>query len=1554
MIIVNTKNRNMPHPLHNSKINGKMNILSFQTLFIKYLNKTKILCLLLGLGFYCGSLTAQTFTNPQDTIDVIIPTNDNKGVVTGQQLHDALNPSDLLFFDNIDAVTAGGTLRDTTFIPDDNTHIFFVGCDTAVFRGDQTRKYGIDNQLDTLSDLMTVTFFSYFNLPNDARTDALRFGDTTLTAVSNPILSGSGASVTAVFRIIDNTPPVAMCMNGTIDTPTVVQLDVLGAITASQINMSSTDNCTADSLLTFSINPSTIQCDSINGNPFPVTVTITDLAGNSTSCIDTIIVVDALGPIIQNVPLDDTLTCLDVIPAQAVLTALDNCSPVPIPMDSIRTFMMSNRPDTSSTVTIDSLVRDSAFYNFDITYKWVATDTTGNVGDTAIQVIRVRDITPPTTTFTSPLLVPTSANATTCSANVTLDLAANVMDDCSADSLKYLAIADSNLVVIHDTLDIVNLNVPMGDTTVFIIAEDFSNNRDTFEILILVDDRTTPTPRCNNAVSITINAFGFAAIDSSVVNLNSVDNCTAANDLTFQLSRDTFTCSDIGQAVNIFMTVTDEAGNDAFCQSTITVLDFAGSGSFACPADVTIACDASTATSNTGEPTLLDVCGDNSSLTFNDNIIAGPGGTGNICQIIERTWIVTDTFGTVTTCTQFINLVDSIAPVLTQSFNDTIVACIGDAITSDVILATDNCVANAFVQAANVFTIGPDTIVLRKIWTASDSCSTTVDTQLIKIVDVLAPTITLPTDTFVFNTSTLAPDSCGIFVNIDFAQFVTDCNASLGLRVGHSGQDTTSILAQTFPVGEHPLTITARDSSGNIATSNILIDVNDTSTPTVVCVGNRTISLGTGGTGILQINDVFSSATDNCDGPLTIASATLSQSVFDCSDLGIQSVTLSVTDAAGNIGTCTVNVNVINGTGSSIISATASATAESFTGANDGTASVAVAGGSGNFTYAWSPGGGTTSTITNLAPGLYTVVVTDTGTGCTLTETVSVVSGATVIYTLGQAFGITGDTIQVPVTVTNFDSVAGFEMRFTINDTNVAQFINGNEAGGFNFPGLTSGAFQFQNVGVLDVTSLPTQGTTLADGTRIFYVNLVLLGNAGQTFDLSMIPLAVGATGIETTIIQNGVATAVNSTGGAITLTVGTMPPPPSTVTFGGNIFLEDNTPLEDVSVSLSGGATGVSVTNAAGNYQFSVAPTQSLTVTPAEDRMHNRGLTVTDLAIIQNHILGNTLLNSPYKMLAADVNGNERITVTDLAEIQSLILGIRTEFFTAPSWRFIPADFPISLPDPWVNPIPSSISNVSANADFIAVKLGDVNLSATTVTFRPDEIDASSRETFRFGIEDRLLKAGEIIQVPFKADNFTDMLAYQMTINADAEYLTFETVSAGALTNIDINNFGLNNAARGLISTLWYTPEPQNIEQNTTLFTISFRVNKGGKYLSDILRASSDLLSAEAFAEDETAKNISLTFDRNQAAEGFELFQNKPNPFGTSTTISFSLPKANAATLRFFDFSGRMVHQVKGAYDAGLNNVVIHKNELSGSGVLYYELATPTFTARKKMIVLD
>lgn len=56
---------------------------------------------------------------------------------------------------------------------------------------------------------------------------------------------------------------------------------------------------------------------------------------------------------------------------------------------------------------------------------------------------------------------------------------------------------------------------------------------------------------------------------------------------------------------------------------------------------------------------------------------------------------------------------------------------------------------------------------------------------------------------------------------------------------------------------------------------------------------------------------------------------------------------------------------------------------------DDGTATVTPSGGTGAYTYLWSPGGQTTSTITNLSAAVYSVTVTDAN-GCFRTGTVTV------------------------------------------------------------------------------------------------------------------------------------------------------------------------------------------------------------------------------------------------------------------------------------------------------------------------------------------------------------------------------------------------------------------------------------------------------------------------------------------------------------------------------------------------------------------------------------
>ncbi len=64
---------------------------------------------------------------------------------------------------------------------------------------------------------------------------------------------------------------------------------------------------------------------------------------------------------------------------------------------------------------------------------------------------------------------------------------------------------------------------------------------------------------------------------------------------------------------------------------------------------------------------------------------------------------------------------------------------------------------------------------------------------------------------------------------------------------------------------------------------------------------------------------------------------------------------------------------------------------ESCAACNDGSATVTASGGTGGYTYSWAPSGGTAATATNLAPGVYTVTVTDAA-NCTSTSTVTIAS----------------------------------------------------------------------------------------------------------------------------------------------------------------------------------------------------------------------------------------------------------------------------------------------------------------------------------------------------------------------------------------------------------------------------------------------------------------------------------------------------------------------------------------------------------------------------------
>jgi hypothetical protein len=84
-----------------------------------------------------------------------------------------------------------------------------------------------------------------------------------------------------------------------------------------------------------------------------------------------------------------------------------------------------------------------------------------------------------------------------------------------------------------------------------------------------------------------------------------------------------------------------------------------------------------------------------------------------------------------------------------------------------------------------------------------------------------------------------------------------------------------------------------------------------------------------------------------------------------------------------------------------------------------------------------------------------------------------------------------------------------------------------------------------------------------------------------------------------------------------------------------------------------------------------------------------------------------------------------------------------------------------------------------------------------------------------------------------------------------------------------------------------------------------------------------------------------------------FALLAPHPNPFNPSTTLSFTLPRASAVTLRLYDVLGRQVHVLAdGMYATGRHEFVLDASGLAG-GLYFCRLDASGFHAVQKLVLM-
>lgn len=404
-----------------------------------------------------------------------------------------------------------------------------------------------------------------------------------------------------------------------------------------------------------------------------------------------------------------------------------------------------------------------------------------------------------------------------------------------------------------------------------------------------------------------------------------------------------------------------------------------------------------------------------------------------------------------------------------------------------------------------------------------------------------------------------------------------------------------------------------------------------------------------------------------------------------------------------------------------------------------------------------------------------------------------------------------------------------------------------------------------------------------------------------------------------------------------------------------GQVTNEEGMEVPNVLIRLSGSASKSTRTNNSGGYVFeTLEEGGDYSLIPLLDESPGNGVTTYDLILIRRHILGYSALSSPYKLIAADVNNSGTITALDMVKLQRMILGYSAEFENNTSWRFVDASYTFPNPsNPWSSGFPEvvNINNLSgqlAGANFIAIKVGDVNLTSRVNNGFSDDPVRSHQRQFFITVPDKQLPFNQIQEIPFYLSEDVEAEGYQFTLQYHTEDIEIIDVVPGLSKSDQFGHF----PALGMLTTSWYRQEDDISRFPMFLLQVKSK-RRGEVYVRDVLNLNSRMTPAEAYDSDGLLMQPVLLFTEEKPTDGYAMLPVVPNPFRSAATVRLVSPKATQGKLAFYYSDGSLLRTTSIQLVEGLNTIPIDKADFP-AGLIYCKFVHPDFQAIRKMIVLE
>jgi hypothetical protein len=359
-------------------------------------------------------------------------------------------------------------------------------------------------------------------------------------------VSGCSKVMSDIVEIMvgDSEKPTATAQGITVQLAATGQSTVL----ASQINNGSSDNCTAENELIFSLSKSLFTCDDLGENT--IEFIVTDGSGNA----DTTTAVVTVNNFIEDVAISaPTQVCEN---ESATITLASSLTGVNYFLKNAGGSVVDG-PKAGTGQAIDfmsaSIVASETFS----VYGEIS-GIASNCGFTLTQTVIVDvidDQTNPTVVAQAiSVALDADGNATITAAEIN----DGSSDNCTAQEELVLSL-DKTAFTCDD----------LGANTVTLTATDANGNEGTATATITVLDEIAPTAVAKN-INLPLDANGDATLTAVMIDNRSSDNCGV---VTLSIDNTSFGTSDLGENT-VTLTVTDATQNQATAVATVTVVPY--------------------------------------------------------------------------------------------------------------------------------------------------------------------------------------------------------------------------------------------------------------------------------------------------------------------------------------------------------------------------------------------------------------------------------------------------------------------------------------------------------------------------------------------------------------------------------------------------------------------------------------------------------------------------------------------------------------------------------------------------------------------------------------------------------------------------------------------------------------------------------------------------------------------------------------------------------------------------------------------------------------------